>query len=72
MKHQKQRREQFSENPVSSSLPASAVSGHTGSILLSDEHASMGGGTVAINMDNVGQGQFQQQMQLIDEQVSQF
>lgn len=69
LKHQKHRREQFTEGPVSASLPASAISGHVGSVLLSDEHASSGG-DVAINMDNLGPSQFQHQLQLIDEQDS--
>lgn len=70
LKHQKHRREQFTEGPVSATLPASAVSGHTGSVLLSDEHASSLSGDVAINMDNIGPSQFQHQMHLIDEQDS--
>lgn len=69
MKHQKHRREQFTEGPVSATLPASAIAGHAGSVLLSDEHASSLSGDVAINMDNIGPSQFQHQMQLIDEQV---
>jgi len=69
LKHQKQRREQFTEGPVSASLPASAVSGYNGSVLLSEEHASHGG-EVAIDMNNIGRSQFQHQMQLIDEQDS--
>jgi len=67
LKHQKHRRDQFTEGGVSATLPASAVSGHTGSVLLSDDHANRG--DVLINMGG-GHDQFQQQMQLIDEQDS--
>ncbi|KFM74134.1 hypothetical protein X975_13285, partial [Stegodyphus mimosarum] len=65
LKHQKQRREQFTDGPVSATLPASALSGHTGSILLSDDY-NYGEKEVAVNMDGINQ----QQMQLIDEQDS--
>ncbi|XP_035223054.1 syntaxin-5-like [Stegodyphus dumicola] len=65
LKHQKQRREQFTDGPVSATLPASALSGHTGSILLSDDY-NYGEKEIAVNMDGINQ----QQMQLIDEQDS--
>ncbi|XP_015927610.1 syntaxin-5 [Parasteatoda tepidariorum] len=67
LKHQKNRRDQFTEGGVSATLPASAISGHSGSVLLSDDHASRG--DVSINMGSA-QDHFQQQMQLIDEQDS--
>ncbi|XP_067681085.1 syntaxin-5-like [Haliotis asinina] len=67
LKHQKSRREQFSESGVSSSLPPSALNGHNGSVLLQDEANS---GDVAINMDGMSNQQYQNQLQLIDEQDS--
>ncbi|XP_041353212.1 syntaxin-5-like [Gigantopelta aegis] len=67
LKHQKSRREQFSQSGVSSSLPPSALKGHNGSVLLQDE---MGSGDVAINMDGAAGVKFQDQMQIIDEQDS--
>jgi syntaxin 5 len=56
LKHQKSRRDQFSQpSSVPSSLPPSASTGHLGSVLLSDERAAnghiIGGGDVAISMD---------------------
>ncbi|ELT98046.1 hypothetical protein CAPTEDRAFT_21294 [Capitella teleta] len=71
LKHQKSRREQFSHNPLSASMPPSALGGHTGSVLLQDEVNSMGGASaqdVSINMDSVDRQRYQQQLQLIDEQ----
>lgn len=68
LKHQKTRREQFSQSPVSASMPPSALSGHTGSVLLQDEAASSP--DVAINMDSVDRDRYQQQLQLIDENDS--
>lgn len=42
LKQQKNRREQFSQGPVSNSLPPSAVSGyHQGSVLLAEEQVSI-------------------------------
>lgn len=80
MKHQKCRREQFSQPvAVSSSLPPSALSGNLGSVLLMDEAKndtvpllSNGGPDVAITMDAVSgdKQRYQQQLQLIDEQDS--
>lgn len=69
LKEQKSRREQFtSQAPMSSSMPPSAMSGHTGSILLQDEANSMNGGQdVAINMDSLERDRYQQQLQLIEE-----
>lgn len=70
LKDQKSRREQFSQSPVSASLPPSALQGHTGSVLLNDElsNGQMANGDVAINMDLVDKQRYQQQLQLIDEQ----
>ncbi|XP_064623657.1 syntaxin-5-like [Lineus longissimus] len=69
LKDQKSRREQFSQSPVSSSLPPSSMSGPTGSVLLSDEAKSAG--DVAIDMDQpMDKDRYQQQLQLIDEQDS--
>lgn len=80
MKHQKCRRDQFSQPmTVSSSLPPSALSGSLGSVLLMDEAKndtvpllSNGGQDVAISMDGVtgDKQRYQQQLQLIDEQDS--
>lgn len=69
LKHQKSRREHFTQGTVSSSLPVSAVSGHTGSVLLSDDHHASGG-DFTINMDHIDRNQYQHQLQLIDEQDS--
>lgn len=42
LKQQKNRRDQFSHGPVSSSLPPSALSGHYhGSVLLAEEQVSI-------------------------------
>lgn len=42
LKHQKNRRDQFSQGPVASSLPPSAVSGyHQGSVLLQEDQVSI-------------------------------
>ncbi|KAK2150428.1 hypothetical protein LSH36_405g00044 [Paralvinella palmiformis] len=70
LKEQKSRREQFSQSPVSASLPPSALQGHSGSVLLNDElsNGQMANGDVAINMDLVDKQRYQQQLQLIDEQ----
>lgn len=72
LKEQKSRREQFSQSPVSASMPPSAMTGyHNGSVLLQDEASSQpGGGDFAINMDDVDKQRYQQQLQLIDEQDS--
>lgn len=65
LKHQKSRREQFSQSS-SLSPPSQSGFGHPGqSVLLQDEAKHQAGGDVAINMD---ESRFQQQMQLIDEQ----
>lgn len=70
LKHQKSRREQFAHNPVSNSMPPSALGGHSGSILIQDEVNSMNGTSeVAINMPT-DRKHYQQQLQLIDEQDS--
>ncbi|CAN8009720.1 unnamed protein product [Ixodes pacificus] len=78
LKHQKNRREQFSQSGhVSTAMPPSALSGHAGSVLLADEYARSTGGSVgdySINMEGGGarqrQLQSQQQMLLLDEQAS--
>ncbi|XP_013788642.1 syntaxin-5-like [Limulus polyphemus] len=67
LKHQKNRREQFTQGTVAATLPPSAIAGHTGSILLADERASSTNAEVAINMDH-SKNYYQQQMELIDEQ----
>jgi len=72
LKQQKSRRDQFTQGPVSSTLPPSAVSGyHHGSVLIADDHAN-NRGDYAINMVSEidGPNRYQQQMQLIDEQDS--
>ncbi|KAG1653459.1 Syntaxin-5 [Nymphon striatum] len=72
LKHQKNRRDQFTQRAVTSNLPPSAMTGHsTGSVLLADERAN-NNSDFAINMDGAGSsGGFQsQQLQLIDEQES--
>lgn len=71
LKHQKSRREQFSQSGgVSTGLPPSALSGHVGSVLLADEQAAATGafGDCAIDMD--GRSAHQQQMMLLEEQDS--
>lgn len=68
LKHQKSRREQFSQSAMSTpTLPPSALQGHTGSVLLQDE-ASHSGGDVAIDMGGFDGGRLNQQMQLVDDQ----
>uniref|UniRef100_A0A2R5LJ57 Syntaxin-5 n=3 Tax=Ornithodoros turicata TaxID=34597 RepID=A0A2R5LJ57_9ACAR len=70
LKHQKSRREQFSQSSsVTTGLPPSALSGHTGSVLLADEHAA-GGSDYAIDMDGRPRQMQAQQMMLLDEQDS--
>lgn len=71
LKHQKSRREHFSQSPVANSMPPSAFSGHNGSVLFQDEmnHMSSTGGQVAIDMDSTGdRAKLNQQMQIIDDQ----
>ncbi|GIY82282.1 syntaxin-5 [Caerostris darwini] len=68
LKHEKSRRDKFTEGNVSGTLP-SAMSGKSRSILLTDETANSypnQHGDYAINIDN----QYQQQLHLIDEQDS--
>ncbi|GIY87884.1 syntaxin-5 [Caerostris extrusa] len=68
LKHEKSRRDKFTEANVSGTLP-SAMSGKSRSILLTDESANSypnQHGDYAINIDN----QYQQQLHLIDEQDS--
>lgn len=70
LKHQKNRREQFSQSAVAATptLPPSALQGHyTGSVLLHDE-ASHGGGDVAIDMEGMDRTPFHQQLQVIQDQ----
>ncbi|CAN8032116.1 unnamed protein product [Ixodes persulcatus] len=77
LKHQKNRREQFSQSGhVSTAMPPSALSGHAGSVLLADEYARSTGGSAgdySINIEGGGarqrQLQSQQQMLLLDEQA---
>ncbi|KAG8189103.1 hypothetical protein JTE90_028646 [Oedothorax gibbosus] len=67
LKHEKHRREKFAEGSVSATLP-SGLSGQSGSVLLSDDHANMSNrGDFTINMEN---DSFQKQVQLIDQQDS--
>ena len=68
LKHQKNRREQFSE-PVASS--SSGFGDHNSSVLLQEEE-KMNGGDFILNMDgtSVEKSKYQQQIQLIDEQDS--
>lgn len=74
LKQQRSRREQFSPSAISSTLPARALSGHMGSVLLHDEAKSSpsssvsNGSDVAINMDGLDRQRYQNQLQLIDEQ----
>jgi len=73
MKEQKQRREQFSQSSsVVSTLPASAVSGHMGSVLLLDDCKSYSGSGTDSSPHSVetDRQRYQQQLQLIDEQDS--
>ncbi|GFQ95584.1 syntaxin-5 [Trichonephila clavata] len=66
LKHEKSRRDKFTEANVSGTLP-SAIAGKTGSVLLSDESVNANQrGDFTINMDT----QYHQQLQLIDEQDS--
>ncbi|GFT41033.1 syntaxin-5 [Nephila pilipes] len=66
LKHEKSRRDKFTEANVSGTLP-SAITGKTGSVLLSDESVNANQrGDFTINMDT----QYHQQLQLIDEQDS--
>ncbi|KAK7103417.1 syntaxin-5-like [Littorina saxatilis] len=67
LKHQKSRREQFSQSSgTTPTLPPSALQGHhTGSVLLQDE--AHHGGDVAIDMGAMDRTRFQQQMQITEE-----
>ncbi|KAI8479268.1 Syntaxin-5 [Branchiostoma belcheri] len=71
LKHQRSRREQFSQGPVSSSMPPStynAPNGEAGgSILLLDETKSLQSGEVAIDMDALERQRHQRQLQLVEE-----
>lgn len=68
LKHQKNRREQFSQS-TTVSTPSKGFGNQGQSVLLQDEaqHGSFTGGHVAINMDNM-EPRHRQQLQLIDEQ----
>ncbi|KAK3586833.1 hypothetical protein CHS0354_034870 [Potamilus streckersoni] len=77
LKHQKNRREQFSQSSVSASMPPATFGQQGQSVLMQDEAKHMGatGGHVAIDMmdDRTGtndKSRYQQQLQLIDEQDS--
>ena len=73
LKHQKSRREQFSHNPVSNSMPPSAMGGHghAGSVLIKDEVESWNSTSyTAINMDDTDRTRYQEQLHMIDEQDS--
>eukprot|EP00058_Branchiostoma_floridae_P018972 XP_002604461.1 hypothetical protein BRAFLDRAFT_280527 [Branchiostoma floridae] len=69
LKHQRSRREQFSQGPVSSSMPPSTYSAPNGegSILLLDETKSLQSGEVAIDMDALERQRHQRQLQLVEE-----
>lgn len=66
LKHQKTRRDQFSESPSNTTY-----SNHS-SVLFQDEmnhsQGATGGADVVINMDGLDKNRFQQQMQLVDQQ----
>ncbi|XP_071963052.1 syntaxin-5-like [Antedon mediterranea] len=64
LKDQKNRREQFSQGPLTSSLPPSASSGNIRSVLIDDETASSRGDAV-INMPFDGA---QSSMQMVEQQ----
>lgn len=68
LKHQKNRRDQFSQS--SATARPSKGFGHQGqSVLLLDEaQHNSSDGHVAINMDNMDNSQYRQQLQLIDQQ----
>ncbi|XP_022332486.2 syntaxin-5-like [Crassostrea virginica] len=67
LKHQKSRRDQFSDQAMSNA----SYSNHS-SVLFQDEmnhsQGATGGSDVVINMDSLDKNRFQQQMQLIDQQ----
>lgn len=69
LKHQKNRREQFSQSNVSSG-PAKGFGQQGQSVLLQDEaqHNGFSDGHVAINMDSMDNSQYRQQLQIIDQQ----
>lgn len=71
MKQQKSRREQFSQSPISASLPPKALSGRgRGSVLLQDEESGDRSSTTVIDMDGIARDSHPaQSMQLLDEQV---
>lgn len=70
LKHQKSRREQFSQGGhVSTAMPPSAMVGHSGSVLLADEYAGGSSGDFSIDFEGHRQKQAQQMM-LLDEQES--
>ncbi|GAB6021095.1 Syntaxin-5 [Chamberlinius hualienensis] len=72
LKLQKNRRDQFTQGAVTSSLPPSAIAGyHQGSVLMADDKAS-GRNDYSINMgsDLVPSSYYQQQQLLVDEQDS--
>ena len=75
MKHQKQRRDQFSQGPLADSLPSAAMAGHAGgSVLQRNGSQNFGGpqeqgGAVAIDMGGMDNPSYSSQMQLLEEQV---
>lgn len=71
MKLEKSRREQFSEAPLHATPPPSAESKPgQGSVLWQDEMNARGGGSeVSIDMGGAG-AHFQDQLQVIEDQVS--
>lgn len=71
LKHQKSRREQFSQSTSASPATPQGFGNPGQSVLLQDEakHNGHAGGDFAINMD-MDKSRYQQQLQLIDEQDS--
>ncbi|XP_050415777.1 syntaxin-5 [Patella vulgata] len=68
LKHQKERREQFSQAGASTSMPPTTMAGQTKSVLFEEENRQ--NGDYAINMDGMDKTQYQNQLTLVDEQDS--
>ncbi|ESO93856.1 hypothetical protein LOTGIDRAFT_177283 [Lottia gigantea] len=69
LKHQKERRDQFSQAGATSLPPSSmGPGGQTKSLLYEEENRQNGGSDFAINMDGLDKNQHQQQLQLVDQQ----
>jgi len=69
LKQQKQRRDQFSSGPVSTTLPGEALTGYTGgSLLLQSERESREDTSIDFGDSYESQGQQSQQLALIDQQ----